>query len=162
MSEAQQTAKKTARERLEERGKVPRDVVAVRAGGRVLDLHTPFDAAAEFEPIKADEPDGLEVVRHSTAHVMAEAVQRLFPGTQVTIGPAVEDGFYYDFDRPDGPFTDDDLRRIEAAMADIAKADTPFRRRVVGRAEAVERFRKLGEHYKVEIIESRPEGEELT
>ncbi len=162
MSEAQQTAKKTAKERLEERGKVPRDVVAVRAGGKVIDLHTPFDAGAEFEPVKADEPEGLEVIRHSTAHVMADAVQRLFPGTQVTIGPAVEDGFYYDFDRPDGPFTDEDLRRIEGAMAELAKADTPFRRRVVGRAEVLERFRALGEHYKVELIESRPEGEELT
>ncbi|HEU4412816.1 MAG TPA: threonine--tRNA ligase [Polyangiaceae bacterium] len=163
MSETQQTtAKKTARERLEERGKVPRDVVAVRVGGRVLDLHTPFDAGAEFEPVRAQDPAGLEVIRHSTAHVMADAVQRLFPGTQVTIGPAIEDGFYYDFDRPDGPFTDDDLRRIEAKMAEIVKADAPFRRRVVARAEAVERFRKLGEHYKVEIIESRPPGEELT
>ncbi|MCU0681343.1 MAG: threonine--tRNA ligase [Polyangiaceae bacterium] len=162
MSEAQQTAKKTAKERLEERGKVPRDVVAVRAGGHLLDLHTPFDATAEFETVRAADPEGLEVIRHSTAHVMAEAVQRLFPGTQVTIGPAVEDGFYYDFDRPDGPFTDEDLRRIEATMAEIAKADAPFRRVVVGRAEALARFRQLGEHYKVEIIESRPESEELT
>jgi threonyl-tRNA synthetase len=162
MSEAQQTSK-TAKERFEEAGgRVPRDVVAVRVGGRVLDLHTPFGTGEAFEPVRADEPAGLDVIRHSTAHVMADAVQRLFPGTQVTIGPAVEDGFYYDFDRPEGAFSDDDLRRIEAQMAEIVKADTPFRRRAVARPEAVERFRQLGEHYKVEIVESRPEGEELT
>src|SRR5229473_2149883 len=90
-------------------GKLEKDIVAVRIGGEIVDLVTPVDPSSALEPIRATEPAGLEVIRHSTAHVMADAVQRLFPGTKVTFGPATEDGFYYDFDRPDGHFTDEDL-----------------------------------------------------
>jgi threonyl-tRNA synthetase len=93
---------------------------------------------------------------------MADAVQRLFPGTKVTFGPAVEDGFYYDFDKPGGPFTEEDLAKIEAAMVDIIKKDTLFRREVVSRDEAVALFRKLGETYKVEHIGNIPEGEAIS
>src|ERR1019366_7362433 len=98
--------------------------------------HTPIEAtAAELTPVRAADPEGLAVIRHSTAHVMADAVQRLFPGTKVTIGPAIDDGFYYDFDKPGGGFTDDDLRKIEQAMLDVVRANSSFRRVVVTRDE---------------------------
>src|SRR5262245_15182084 len=107
-----QPARKTPGELLRERGQLADDIVAVRIGTQVVDLHTPIDPAADFAPLRASDPEGLKVLRHSAAHVMADAVQRLFPGTQVTIGPAIDSGFYYDFDRPDGPFTEADLASI--------------------------------------------------
>src|SRR5258708_30915507 len=120
-------------------GKLDKDVIAVKWHGRIVDLHTPVEAtAAELAPVRAVDTGGLAVIRHSTAHVMADAVQRLFPGTKVTIGPAIEDGFYYDFDRPDGPFTDEDLGKIERQMLEIIKKDSPFRREVIERADAIE------------------------
>ncbi|MGD0676116.1 MAG: threonine--tRNA ligase [Polyangiaceae bacterium] len=144
-------------------GKLDKDCVAVKFQGRTVDLHTPIDAAAgELVPVHATDPDGLAVIRHSTAHVMADAVQRLFPGTRVTIGPAIDDGFYYDFDKPGGGFTDDDLRRIEREMAEIIRKDSPFRRVVVEREEAKQMFSALGETYKVEIIDAIPAGEEIS
>src|SRR6476660_4884927 len=94
----------------------------------------------------------LETLRHSTAHVMAAAVQKLFPGTKVTIGPHIETGFYYDFDRKE-PFTEADLAKIEAEMQKIVKANEPFVRHEIGRAEARAMFEKLGETYKVELID---------
>src|SRR5689334_12428550 len=94
----------------------------------------------------------LATLRHSTSHVMAKAVKRLFPEVKVAIGPAIEDGFYYDFDKRE-PFTPDDLARIEKVMAEIVKADVPFERQEMPRAEAVEFFRQRGERYKVEILE---------
>src|SRR5512140_1576676 len=106
--------RKTAREILATEGKLDKDIIAVKWNGKTVDLHTPIAAqASELTPIRATDPDGLAVIRHSTAHVMADAVQRLFPGTKVTIGPAIEDGFYYDFDKP-RPFTEEDLPVIEA------------------------------------------------
>jgi threonyl-tRNA synthetase len=154
--------KQTPRERLAKEGKLAKDVIAVRVGGRTVDLVTPVAADAPLEVIRETDPDGLAVIRHSTAHVMADAVQRLFPGTKVTIGPAIEDGFYYDFDRPDGPFTDEDLGKIERQMLEIIKKDTPFRREEIERAAAIELFRKMGENFKVEIIERTPKDEVLT
>src|SRR5262245_23955161 len=108
---------------------------------------TPIADNAAYEPIRETDPLGLAVIRHSTAHVMADAVQRLFPGTKVTIGPAIEDGFYYDFDRPDGPFTEEDLGKIEREMLEIIKKDSPFRREVIEREDAIELFRKMGETF---------------
>ena len=144
-------------------GKLEKDIIAVRHRDRVVDLHTPVDAtAAELAPVRATDPAGLAVIRHSTAHVMADAVQRLFPGTKVTIGPAIDDGFYYDFDKPGGGFTEDDLRRIEEAMLDIIRKDSPFRRVVVTRDEAKRMFAGMGETFKVEIIDAIPEGEEVS
>jgi threonyl-tRNA synthetase len=154
--------KLTPRERLAKEGKLTKDVIAVRVGGRTIDLVTPVDADAPLSVIRETDADGLAVIRHSTAHVMADAVQRLFPGTKVTIGPAIEDGFYYDFDRPDGPFTDEDLGKIERQMLEIIKKDSPFRREVIERADAIELFRKMGENFKVEIIERTPKDEVLT
>ncbi len=152
----------TPRQLLEQLGPIADDVVAVRIGDRVVDLHTPVADDAQVTPVLASEPAGLRVIRHSTAHVMADAVQRLFPGTQVTIGPAIDDGFYYDFDKKDGGFTDHDLSRIEDEMRAIIKRKSPFRREVTTREEAIRRFTELGELYKVEIIRAIPEGEEVS
>src|SRR5215472_18023513 len=154
--------RKTPREILTAAGKLDRDVIAVKSRGRTVDLHTPVDATAELIPIRGGDPEGLAVIRHSTAHVMADAVQRLFPGTKVTIGPAIEDGFYYDFDKPGGGFTEEDLRKIEETMIAVIKKDSPFRREVVSRDEAIKMFTAMGETFKVEIIRAIPEGEEIS
>src|SRR5580692_7211918 len=120
--------KRTPLELLKDKGRPTDGVVAVRAGDRTVDLHTPVDPQTALTPILATDKLGLDAVLHSTAHVMADAVQRRFPGTKVTIGPAIEDGFYYDFDKPGGGFTEDDLHKIEQAMLDVIRADSPFRR----------------------------------
>jgi threonyl-tRNA synthetase len=162
--------RKTPREILSAAGKLDKDVIAVKLRGKaspardtIIDLHTPVEAsAADLVPIRATDPEGLAVIRHSTAHVMADAVQRLFPGTKVTIGPAIEDGFYYDFDKPGGGFTEEDLSRIEQVMLEVIKKDTPFRRAVVERQEARQMFQAMGESYKLEIIDAIPPGEEVS
>ncbi len=146
-------ARQTARELLGP-DTLDADVIAVKIGDRIVDLHTPISAEpSELSVVRRGSPEALEVIRHSTAHVMADAVQRLFPGTQVTIGPAIQSGFYYDFDRPDGPFTDKDLQRIEKEMRRIMNAKRPFVREVVSREAAIELFRSMGEAYKVELIQ---------
>jgi threonyl-tRNA synthetase len=147
---------------LKSAGKLEKDIVAVRINGEIVDLVTPVDPQSALEPIRASEPAGLEVIRHSTAHVMADAVQRLFPGTKVTFGPATEDGFYYDFAKPGHGFTEDDLRKIEETMVGIIKKDTPFRREVIERQAAIDLFTKMGETFKVEWIETLPKDEVLT
>jgi threonyl-tRNA synthetase len=157
--------RKTPREWLVAEGRFSDDIVAVKIGKRLVDLHTPVDTtllSTGTTPVRASDPEALAVIRHSAAHVMADAVQRLFPGTKVTIGPAVEDGFYYDFHRTDGAFTDQDLARIEAEMADTIKKNTPFRREVVGRDDALAMFEGMGESFKCEILRSIPEGEEIS
>ncbi len=155
--------RQTPREILASAGKLDGDVIAVKFHGRTVDLHTPIAATAdELSPVRTSDAAGLAVIRHSTAHVMADAVQRLFPGTKVTIGPAIEDGFYYDFDKPGGGFTDDDLRQIEQAMLSVIKKDSPFRRVVVTRDEAKRMFSAMGETYKVEIIDAIPPDEEVS
>ncbi len=151
-----------ARELVKQEGKLSDDVVAIKVDGRVVDLHSPVDPTSKFDVVRATDKEGLRVIRHSTAHVMADAVQKLFPGTKVTIGPAIEDGFYYDFDKPGGGFTDEDLAKIEKTMLDIIKADTPFRREVVTREQALSLFEKMGETFKLEIIKSVPEDEEIS
>ena len=159
---------KTAREILSEKGPIDKDVVAVTVDGKLTDFHTPIDVSllqegATIKAVRANEKLGLEVIRHSTAHVMADAVQRLFPGTQVTIGPAIEDGFYYDFDKAGGgTFSEEDLAKIENLMKEITAENTPFRREVIARDKAIELFTKMGEKYKVDIIERRPMEETLT
>src|ERR1019366_3753590 len=155
--------RKTPREILGAAGPLDKDVIAVRFHGRTVDLHPAIEAtASELTLIRAGDPEGLAVIRHSTAHVMADAVQRLFPGTKVTIGPAIDDGFYYDFDKPGGGFTDDDLRKIEQAMLDVVRANSSFRRVVVTRDEAKRMFAAMGETYKVEIIAPIPGREEVS
>ena len=128
-----------------------RDLVAARIDGKVVDLTRKLEHDASVEPVLAESPEGLDVIRHSTAHLMAMAVQSLYPGTQVTIGPVIEDGFFYDF-APATPFTLEDLPKIEAKMRELAKADHKITRTEVPRAEAVAKFSAMGEKYKVEII----------
>jgi threonyl-tRNA synthetase len=154
-----ETARRTPRELLAERGALADDIVAVQVDGRVVDLHTPIDPTADLKPVRVGERAALQIIRHSAAHVMADAVQRLFPGTQVTIGPAIDNGFYYDFDRPDGPFTDKDLERIEKEMRKLIKANKPFLREEVPRHTAQQLLESMGEKYKLEILKSIPEGE---
>jgi threonyl-tRNA synthetase len=133
-----------------------REIVAARLNGALVDLSRPIEEDATLEPVRADSPEGLEVLRHSTAHLMAQAVQSLYPGTQVTIGPTIEDGFFYDF-APPAPFTVDDLPKIEAKMRELAKANLKVERFEIARAEAIERFGAMGEHYKVEILNGIPD-----
>src|SRR5271156_119190 len=128
-----------------------RDLGAARGDGKVVDLTRKLDHEAGVEPVMAASPEGLDVIRHSTAHLMAMAVQALYPGTQVTIGPVIEDGFFYDF-APAAPFTVEDLPKIEAKMRELAKADHKIIRTEVPREEAVKKFSAMGEKYKVEII----------
>jgi len=128
-------------------------VVAVKVNGELRDLsvHLDGDGEIELEPVAIDSEEGLKILRHSTSHVMAEAVKKLFTGVKVTIGPAIENGFYYDFDY-ERPFREDDLPRIEEEMKRIIKADLPFVRKEMPREEAIEFFKAMGEDYKVELI----------
>jgi threonyl-tRNA synthetase len=138
-----------------------RAAIAVMVDGECWDLARPLPDAAAVRFIRAEDEAALAILRHDCAHVMAEAVQDLYPGTQVTIGPPVEDGFYYDFARNE-PFHPEDLERIEARMAEIVAADKPFRREAVSREEARRRFEAQGEQYKVELLDDIPEGEPIT
>lgn len=126
-------------------------VIAVRVNGELKDVSASLNTRAELEPIYLDSNEGLIILRHSTAHVMAMAVKELFPGVKVTIGPAIEDGFYYDFDFI-RPFKEEDLPQIEEKMEEIIKADLPFVRKEVPREEAIEFFATQAEDYKVELI----------
>ena len=134
--------------------------LALRLDGEIVDLSTVIDHDAEIAIITDKSDEALELIRHDAAHVMAEAVQELYPGTQVTIGPSIENGFYYDFAR-DEPFTTDDLETIEAKMAEIIGRNEPFVREVWERQKAIDTFTGMGEAYKVEIIESIPAGEDI-
>ncbi len=141
-------------------GKRFKSCVAARANGELLDLASPLPDAVRngttpLEPVTLDSDEGLDLLRHSTAHVMAAAVQKLFPGTKVTIGPAIDKGFYYDFD-PQRPFSVEDFAAIEAEMRAIVAAGTPFARREVSKDEAIRIFEGKGENYKVEIIREIP------
>jgi threonyl-tRNA synthetase len=133
----------------------------VRLDGQLLDLDRALPGGGTFEILTRESPDALEVIRHDASHVLAQAVQELFPGTQVTIGPAIEDGFYYDFAR-DEPFSLDDLATIEARMAEIVDRDEKIVREVWDRDEAIEHFRGIGEAYKAEIISDLPGDEVIT
>lgn len=132
-----------------------------RIDGELRDLDRPIDADAKIEFLMRDDPAVLDTIRHDASHVMAEAVQELFPDTQVTIGPAIEDGFYYDFAR-DTPFSLDDLPKIEARMREIVDRDEKIAREVWDRDEAIAHFESIGEKYKAEIVRDLPAGETIT
>jgi threonyl-tRNA synthetase len=134
--------------------------VAMTLDGKVKDLAEPIKANAKIRILTREDPEALALIRHDAAHVMAEAVQELYPGTQVTIGPVIENGFYYDFARPE-PFTPEDLPVIEAKMREIVVRDSPFTCEVMDRAEAKKLFAKMGEKFKLELIDAIPEGEEI-
>jgi threonyl-tRNA synthetase len=125
--------------------------IFAKLNGREVDLSRPIEEDAALQIFTTKSPEALEVARHDAAHVVADAVQRLFPGTQVTIGPSIEDGFYYDFYR-DKPFTSEELEQIEKKANEIVAADLPFRREEVSAAEAIELFEGKGEKFKVEIV----------
>jgi threonyl-tRNA synthetase len=129
--------------------------IAARVDGAVLDLSRPAPDDGAVEWVTAADPDGIEIVRHSTAHVMAAAVKELFPGARITIGPAIENGFYYDFD-VETPFTPEDLARIEVKMGEIVRSDLPFTREMVSREDARSRF--PGEPYKEELLRDIPDA----
>ena len=135
---------------------VRKTAIAAKVDGRTVDLAGTLDKDCALEFILPDSRDGLDVLRHSTAHLMAQAVQSLFPGTQVTIGPTIEEGFYYDF-KSDRTFSPEDLALIEKRMLELAKADLKVVREEMPRGAAIELFRKMGEDYKVQIIEGIPE-----
>lgn len=134
--------------------------VAYVVDGTVRDLSEPLGASGKVEILTREDPRALELIRHDTAHILAEAVQELFPGTQVTIGPVIENGFYYDFAR-DEPFTTDDLPIIEKKMREIIGRNKPFTREVWSRDKAKQVFTDKGEAYKVELIDAIPEGQDL-
>ncbi len=138
-----------------------RAAVAVRVNGELRDLTRAIDADADVEIVTRDSDDGVELLRHDAAHVLAEAVKELWPETQVTIGPAIENGFYYDFSREE-PFTEADLETIETRMKEIVDRDEAIEREVWDRDEAVEFFRGMGEEYKAEIIADIPSDENIT
>jgi threonyl-tRNA synthetase len=136
--------------------------VAAKVDGQWWDLNRPLENDSRFELVTRDTPDGLEVLRHDAAHVLAQAVQDLFPGTQVTIGPTVEDGFYYDFFRAE-KFSTDDFEKIEKRMREIVDADLPIQREVWNREEAIAHFKEIGESFKAQIIDDIiPPGEPIT
>ena len=135
--------------------------LAGKVDGQLVDTRYVIDRDARLAIVTSRDEEALELIRHDAAHVMAQAVQELYPGTQVTIGPAIENGFYYDFAREE-PFTPDDLKKIETRMHEIVKRDLPLQREVLSREEAIKVFGDLGETYKVQIIESIPAGEEIS
>jgi len=138
-----------------------KEAVAVNVDGEFWDLSRDITTDASVEVIKRDSPEGLEILRHDAAHILAEAVKELWPETQVTIGPAIDNGFYYDFARDD-PFTPEDLEIISKRMLEIVKRDEPITREVWKRKTAIDFFRKTGEEYKAQIIEDIPKEETLT
>jgi len=137
---------------------VPSDrrVVAARVDGEMVDLSRPLARDCTIAPIPLDSPEGLTIMRHSAAHIMAEAVRNLFPGARVAIGPAIENGFYYDFEVPE-PFTPEDLEKIEGRMRELVVQDQPFGRDEKPREQAIETFKAQGEIYKVELLEEIPQ-----
>jgi hypothetical protein len=138
-----------------------RAALAGRVNGNLVDTSFRIQGDAELTIITERDKDGVEILRHSTAHLLAYAVKELFPDAQVTIGPVIENGFYYDFSFK-RPFTPDDLEAIEKRMSELARKDFPVTREVWPRDRAVEYFKSIGEHYKAEIIASIPAGEEVS
>src|ERR1700720_3544676 len=134
--------------------------VAMALDGALADLSDPIDRDAKIEFVNRDDPRALELIRHDAAHVLAEAVQSLWPGTQVTIGPVIENGFYYDFFR-NQPFTPEDFPAIEKRMREIIARDERFKKSVVSREEAKNLFEKKGEAFKVELVDAIPGDEPI-
>ena len=138
-----------------------KSALIMEVNGELKDLKYQIIKDSKVKIITSKDKEGLEVIRHDAAHIMAMAVQELFPGTQVTIGPVIENGFYYDFARKK-PFTSDDLKKIEKKMSEIIDRDVKTRKEVWKRDKAITHFKKIGEKYKAEIIESIPKKEELS
>ena len=135
-----------------------KDACVMSVNGELKDLSVSIDKDVQVKIITTKDKEGLEVIRHDAAHVLAMAVQELFPGTQITIGPVIDEGFYYDFSRKE-TFTGEDLKKIENKMKEIVDRDEPTKREIWKRNEAINHFKKIGEHYKAEIIKNIPENE---
>ncbi len=138
-----------------------KEAVAAKVDGKLVDMSHRLSSDASVEIVTSGDPEGLEVIRHSTAHLLAHAVKDLFPSAQVTIGPVIEDGFYYDFSF-ERPFTPDDLSAIEKRMKQLSKKDIKVERQMIGRDDATHKFEDIGEKYKAEIIRDLPIDEELS
>src|SRR5690349_23541809 len=134
--------------------------VAMALDGQLADLSDPIEKDARIEFVSREDPRALELIRHDAAHVLAEAVQSLWPGTQVTIGPVIENGFYYDFYR-NQPFTPEDLPVIEKKMKEIISRDKPFTKETWSRDKAKQTFRDMGENFKVELVDAIPEDQQI-
>jgi threonyl-tRNA synthetase len=146
---------------LSDLGVVDRDILAAKVDGAVVDLSCPLTESSTLELLRFDSAEGREVYRHSSTHLMAQAVKELFPSAQLTIGPALEDSFYYDF-AFERPFTPEDLQRIEERAAEIIKRNLAITRREFSKQDAIDFFRARGEQYKVELIQGFPDGEPIT
>ncbi|MGH8753568.1 MAG: threonine--tRNA ligase [Burkholderiales bacterium] len=138
-----------------------RAALAGKVNGKLVDSSFLIEADSDVALVTDKDPEGLEIIRHSTAHLLAHAVKELFPDAQVTIGPVIDDGFYYDFSYKH-PFKPEDLQAIEKRMAEIVKRDLPVKRQIMPRDQAVAFFKNMGEHYKAEIIAAIPEGEQIS
>ncbi len=141
--------------------RLAKDALAVQVDGHYVDLNRPLETDSEVRILTWDDRKGKEIFWHSSAHIMAQAVREVFPDAKLAIGPPIEEGFYYDFD-VEKPFSPEDLEKIEDKMAEIVAEDASFERTVCDRAEAIEKYRKEGEIYKVELLEELPEAEEVT
>ncbi len=146
----------SAKEALESLNLYKKDIIAVKCGGKLLDLSDSLESDCEIVPIYINSKEGEEILRHSASHIMAQAVLHFFPDAKYTIGPAIENGFYYDFDL-DHTFTPEDLEKIEAEMKKIVKENYPFERKVVSKKEAEDFFRSKGQTYKLEILSEIPD-----
>jgi threonyl-tRNA synthetase len=135
--------------------------IAVKLDGKQFDLTYAIDHNAAIEIITSDSAEGLEIIRHDAAHILAQAAKELYPNWQLTIGPAIENGFYYDFYASD-PLTEEDLPKLEARMRQIVERNIPFKRMVMSKSEAITYFKQKGENYKVQLIEGIPDGEEIS
>lgn len=151
----------TVGDALSKLGVAGQDILAAKVDGAVVDLSNPLSGSSVVEPLRFDSAEGREVYRHSSTHIMAQAVKELFPSAQLTIGPALEDSFYYDF-AFERPFTPEDLERIEERVAEIIKRNLTISRREFSKEGAIDFFRSRGEHYKVELIQGFPDGEPIT
>ena len=141
---------------IEKKGGLPRSIIAVKVNGNLYDLTAPLSEDAAIEFVDIDSVEGQDILRHSTSHVMAQAVQDLYPGVKITIGPSIENGFYYDFDY-ERPFNPEDLQKIESRMKKIIADDIPIQKKVFSKQEALTFFKEKGELYKVELIEELPD-----
>jgi threonyl-tRNA synthetase len=135
--------------------------LAAKVEGKVVDMDFPIEKDSELSLLTFEDEDGEDTFRHSSSHIMAQAVKNLFPGTKIAIGPAIKDGFYYDFDS-EHVFTPEDLEKIEKEMERIVKEDNKFERKEMPRPEAIKLFQELGEDYKVELINDLPEDAKIS
>ena len=138
-----------------------KEALVMSVDGNLKDLSFEIEKDSKVKILTSKDEDGLDTIRHDTAHILAMAVQELFPGTQVTIGPTIENGFYYDFARKE-PFTESDLKKIETKMSEIVDRNETTYREVWERDKAISHFKKMGENYKAEIIQDIPKGEEIS